>query len=74
MRHRTKLASLSAATVLLATGAGAQDAADGAGAETLEEIVVTANKREQSARDVAGSLTALSAETIEARGIRGMRT
>ncbi|HEY5756126.1 MAG TPA: TonB-dependent receptor [Steroidobacter sp.] len=74
MRHRTNLASLSAATVLLATGAGAaEDAAGGASSQTLEEIVVTANKREQSARDVAGSLTALSADAIEERGIRGMK-
>ena len=74
MGNRTKLASLSAVTVLIATGAGAaEDAADGAGSQTLEEIVVTANKREQSANDVAGSLTALSADAIENRGIRGMK-
>lgn len=74
MQHRTKIASLSAATVLLAAGAGAaENVGGGAGSQTLEEIVVTANKREQSARDVAGSLTALSADAIEERGIRGMK-
>lgn len=75
MRYRTKLAGLSAATVLVATGAAAaEDAARSAVSQnTLEEIVVTANKREQSANDVAGSLTALSGDAIEARGIQGMK-
>lgn len=74
MRNRTKLVGLSAVTVLVATSAGAaEDAARSASAQTLEEIVVTANKREQSARDVAGSLTALSGEALEERGIQGMK-
>lgn len=39
----------------------------------LEEIVVTANKRETSLQDTAMSITALSAETIEKRGLNDMR-
>jgi iron complex outermembrane receptor protein len=38
----------------------------------VEEIVVTANKREQSANDVAASLSALSGRAIEDRGISDM--
>ncbi|MDR3511830.1 MAG: TonB-dependent receptor [Caulobacteraceae bacterium] len=38
----------------------------------LAEVVVTAQKREQAARDVAGSLTALSGGDLEGRGARSI--
>lgn len=38
-----------------------------------EEIVVTANKREQSIYDVASSLTSIGVSAIEARGISDLR-
>src|SRR4029453_14123084 len=63
--------SLLGVTVLtLATFAGraaAQQEVD-RGA-TLEEIVVTAQKREQSINDVGMSITAVSGESLQARGI-----
>ncbi len=40
-----------------------------ASAQTLEEVIVTAQKRAQSAQDIPVALTAVSAETIEAMGI-----
>src|SRR6056297_3704815 len=39
-------------------------------AAVLEEVIVTAQKREQSNQDVPISITALGAETIERRGIQ----
>ena len=41
-----------------------------ASAQGLEEVIVTAQKRAQSAQDVPVALTAVSAETIEAMGIQ----
>ena len=38
----------------------------------LEEIIVTANKREQSLQDTAMAISALGADTIEKRGLVGM--
>lgn len=57
------------------TSALAQDAVpagetDNAG---LDEIVVTANKRQESANDVPMSITALSGEMLENAGISGVR-
>ena len=40
---------------------------------SLEEIVVTAQKREQSIQDVAASVSALTGESLEARGLKGMQ-
>ena len=45
------------------------DATDGASTYELEEIVVTAQKREQSLADVPIAVTALTADALEARGI-----
>ena len=41
-----------------------------ASAQALEEVIVTAQKRAQSAQDVPVALTAIGAETIEALGIQ----
>ncbi len=42
----------------------------GAQAQVLEEVVVTAQKREQNIQDVGVSITALSGDQIEALGLR----
>ena len=54
------------AIAALATGAWAQDADE----PVIEEILVTAQKREQSLQDVPISITAFGADTIERAGIR----
>ncbi len=51
----------------LSSGAWAQDRTDDA---VIEEILVTAQKREQSLQEVPISITAFSAATIERAGIR----
>ena len=60
------------AGVLLAGAAMAEDAGSDAGANVVEEIVVTANKRSQSIQDVAASVSALGAEELDAKGIKDM--
>ena len=55
------------AIAALTTGAWAQDSSDDG---VIEEILVTAQKREQSLQEVPISITAFSAETIERAGIR----
>ena len=69
--------NLLAATVAFFMGAGAQVsvAQDGEAAAKqsgIDEIIVTANKREQSLQDTAMAISALSGETIEKRGLVGM--
>ncbi|MCO5082941.1 MAG: TonB-dependent receptor [Rhizobiaceae bacterium] len=54
------------ASVSLVTGASAQDAPDGA-TIVLEEVTVTAQRREQKAKDVPVSLRVLSREDLEGR-------
>jgi iron complex outermembrane receptor protein len=49
----------------------AQDAAE-ADSSGLEEVVVTARKREENLQDVPLSITAFTADDIEARGLRGL--
>ncbi len=41
-------------------------------ATQVDEIVVTARKRDEAARDVAGGLTALAGASLEDRGVRGI--
>ena len=58
-----------------AVSAGAQDGNDDAGNEDpliIEEVVVTASKREQRIQDVSMSITALGSKEIEFRGLVGM--
>ena len=58
---------------LIAGAAGqslAQDAAPGAG--MLEEIVVTARKREESIQDAPLSIQAFNAEQLEERGVQNV--
>ena len=57
------------ASLLALSGAGAVAQDDEDGGFALEEIVVTAQKREQSAQDVGLSVTALSGNMMQERGI-----
>src|SRR5580704_2865772 len=50
----------------------ASAAAPAAASESIEEIVVTAQKREQLSKDVPIALTAISAANLEFRGIANM--
>ncbi len=75
MRHRP-LATAIAATLALvlagpvlaqqtATQAPADDAATGPAVTTLDNLVVTANKREENIREVAASITVLGEQQLE---------
>ena len=56
-----------------ATSGGAEvAAAEPAEDDLIEEIIVTANKRSQSVQDVAGSLSVLGADALDAKGIKDM--
>ena len=52
--------------------AAAQDSPAAVGAGSLEEIVVTAQKREQSLQDVPIAISALSADALEQAGVQDM--
>ncbi len=66
--QRTLLsASIMAATSGFAVKAVAQDGG-GAGSSALEEVVVTAQMREQNVQDIPLSITAVSGDMLEARG------
>ena len=67
---RSLATSVSAAALMLAAGgtAQAQDA-EGASALQVEEIVVTARKRDESILDTPISISAVSGEEIAAKGI-----
>ena len=75
-KHQSILGRAGAALagLLLAGAATAQEtpSESGDGVTVVEEIVVTANKRSQSIQDVAGSLSALGAEDLDAKGIKDM--
>ncbi|WP_165772295.1 TonB-dependent receptor [Niveispirillum lacus] len=49
--------------------AGAAQAQDNAGVATLEEIIVTAQKRAENLQEVPIAITALSADALEAKGL-----
>lgn len=67
--HRLVLAALPA--VLMAEAAPADEGSPAAarGSGVLEEIVVTAQKREQNLQDIGIAVTALSGERLEALGV-----
>jgi len=57
-------------TVCLAAPVSAQAPDEGVG---LEEIVVTARKREENLQDVPIAVTALSAETLQREGVKDVQ-
>jgi iron complex outermembrane receptor protein len=69
-RHGLKVAAAGAGLMWLAS-ASAQNGPDASAptADTLEEVVVTAQKREQSLQDVGTSITAIDGATLAKRGI-----
>ena len=67
-----RLGAVIAAAAFATSGVAEAAAAEAAEDELIEEIVVTANKRSQSVQDVAGSLSALGAAELDARGIKDM--
>lgn len=71
--NRARLAvTASVFTLVVAAGpALAQDAAPSQEATTVGDIIVTAQKREQSIQDVPIAVTALSAENLDAMKIEG---
>ncbi|KRB52674.1 TonB-dependent receptor [Phenylobacterium sp. Root700] len=72
MRTYRQLALASTAVVLMsAGGALAQTTAGSAANVTLDELVVTAQKREQNINDVGMSISAIGTEEIAARGVKG---
>ncbi|MFA4891918.1 TonB-dependent receptor [Brevundimonas sp.] len=69
MNRYVKTALLAgAAWSALSTFAMAQDAAPQEGASSLDDVVVTARRREESLQDVPVAVTAVSAETLANRG------
>ena len=58
--------------VALAVGSTGLSAQSGAGASALEEIVVTARKRNESIQDAPLTILAFSDEQIEQRGIQNL--
>ena len=73
-KRKTVLAGL---VGLFAAGGMTQAVAQGGEAATsqsaIDEIIVTANKREQSIQDTAMSITALGAEEIDRKGLVSMK-
>lgn len=74
LNKKTMVAAMAAALVGLGLSqlALAQDAAAPSGGSALEEVRVTATKREQSIYDVPVAVTAFTAEAIEMAGITNL--
>jgi len=70
MKHLSKIFVSSLVGCALTLPAYSQDSDEGL---VLEEIVVTAQRREQSMQDVPISITAFSAQTIERANMKGAR-
>jgi iron complex outermembrane receptor protein len=66
--HQRSMSRIGAPALAVATVMGLTLAAAGARAQVLEEIVVTAQKREQSIQDVGIAVTAFTGEQIDALG------
>src|SRR5262245_702059 len=65
------LAAVSLAALAAAAPAAAQDGAGDAG--TIEEVVVTAQKRAENIQDVPLSIMAVSEKAMEAKGVDDVR-
>src|SRR5258706_6756270 len=77
LRDRIRLILCGAAAILGAShGAGviAADAAAGTADDALQEITVTAQRREENARDVPISLTVFNAAAIEQQNFQGVES
>jgi iron complex outermembrane receptor protein len=64
-----RVLALAAVATCLAPGVRAQTAADDGARAALEEVVITAERREQSLQDAPMSATVLSAEGLASQGI-----
>ena len=62
-------AAAAIAVSVFAPGVAAAETASGSGSASLEEIIVTAAKREQSLSDVGMSITAVTGDALRLRGI-----
>ena len=71
MHHKLKL--LASSTLLAAMLAGAAHAAEAEASNMIEELVVTAEKREQSLQDVPVAVSAFTAQTRELVGINSVQ-
>jgi len=71
MLKRNRRLITAAPAALLAFAVGTPAMAQGAGAE-IEEIVVTARKREESLQDVPVAVTALTGQQAERQGVRSV--
>ncbi len=75
LRNRIRLILCGTTAVFAASyaaGVIAEDTAKDAGAEALDEITVTAQRREENARDVPISLTVFTAAAIEQQNFQGV--
>ncbi|MDB5465799.1 MAG: TonB-dependent receptor, partial [Phenylobacterium sp.] len=73
MGRLTRAAVLSASALTGFAVANAATAAPASQPNTIEELIVTAQKREENAQTVPIALTALSGESLERRGIIGFQ-
>ncbi len=75
MRRKVIGSALLAATLAAGNSAFAQSDGDvnADGAQSLEEIIVTANRRSQSIQDVSGVVQSMTAEEIRSAGITELR-
>ncbi len=73
LRSTTSVAVVGAAVFGFAGVASAQNAQDQERATTVDEIIVTAQKREQSLQDVPIVVTSLSQEVLEDAGVRDIK-
>ncbi|MGE0387411.1 MAG: TonB-dependent receptor [Gammaproteobacteria bacterium] len=73
-RHRrgVHLKSSLATAVLLCTGAPVLPAAAQEGGKKLEEVVVTATRREESLQEIPVAVSALTTESLETLGVRSV--
>ncbi|SEQ85496.1 iron complex outermembrane recepter protein [Solimonas aquatica] len=71
-QHRAAALILLPGLLPLAMSATAQDAAAPAEGDKLEEVIVTAQRREEKLQEVPIAVTALSAEQVENRGIQNV--
>ena len=73
-RHSKLLCSAAMFALLAATPAVAQEAEDEDTARTLNEIIVSATRRDASIQDVPIAVSAFDPETLEAQGVRDIKS